>query len=383
MRRDPPGIPGLPRFVTRLPAAIAAVGVALLLLEGLVRLLGLQGDAFYRPDRKTGWVHREGVRGSYVSPQARAPVVINAHGLMGPEFGGAFKPAGRRRLLLLGDSFTESMQVPWPDSWANHVREALGPDWEVLNAGVAGYGTDNALLYFDSRGRMFAPDAVLLMIFTGNDISDNDHALSLRIGGVEPKPWFDIEGDSLVIRNYPLPAPPTGPRPAIKRFLSENSRLYLLIRTRKNQLAGARRQVKAAADGVPLPWHVYRTEVTPEWERAWAVTEKLLAELALRCDAAGAPLSVVSLPTGWRVEPDQRARVEARYPALRDTTAWDLDFPDRRLSAILERLHVPYLSLTDTLVAARSSGDSPLFEDHLTKAGHAVAGAAVAEFLRR
>jgi len=370
------------RLVPRLFVAAAALLFTIFLLEVFVRITGLQGDAFYRPDRYAGWVHRLGIHGRYVSPRARAPVVINRLGLMGPETT-LEKPPGVRRLLLLGDSFTESMQVPWTDSWANRLRDALGPGWEVLNAGVAGYGTDNALLWFDRYGRTFLPDVVLLMVFTGNDVSDNDRSLSLRIGGVEPKPFFEIEGDSIRLVNYPLPPEPTGPVPSFKRFLSEHSRLYLFVRTRRNQIAGLRRQTDATEDRVPLAWHVYARETTPEWDHAWTLTDRLIRRLDGACRDAGAPLRVASLPTGWRVEPEQRREVEERYAALRDTTAWDLDLPDRRLGAIAATLGVPFLSLTDTLLATRAAAPAPLYGDHLTKAGHDVVGAALAAFLNR
>jgi hypothetical protein len=44
------------------------------------------------------------------------------------------------RILLMGDSFTEGVGVPWADTFAGRLQAALGPQGiEVLNAGVGSY----------------------------------------------------------------------------------------------------------------------------------------------------------------------------------------------------------------------------------------------------
>ena len=45
----------------------------------------------------------------------------------------------RRRVLLLGDSFTEGLGVTWEESFAGRLARAAGGDLEILNAGVIGY----------------------------------------------------------------------------------------------------------------------------------------------------------------------------------------------------------------------------------------------------
>ncbi len=224
---------------------------------------------------------------------------------------------------------------------------------------------------------------MLLLFFTGNDVSDNDHALSRKIGGVEPKPYYEIEADSLRIRDFPLPPSPSGPRPAFKRFLSEHSRLYLLIRTRKNQLTGRGRTEGAAPEGVPLAWEVYHREQTSDWDRAWRVTEALLTELGGKCARDGARFLVAGLPTGWRVEPEQRNELLEEYPTLGDETIWDMDVPDHKLGTILEKEDLPYISLTGTLLAARNRAGVALYSDHLSSAGHEIVGTEIARFLFR
>jgi len=53
----------------------------------------------------------------------------------------AISPVGDRpRILLIGDSFTEGVGVPWEETFAGRLQAALKPKGvEVLNAGVASY----------------------------------------------------------------------------------------------------------------------------------------------------------------------------------------------------------------------------------------------------
>jgi hypothetical protein len=281
------------------------------------------------------------------------------------------------------------MQVPYEMSWAHRLEEGLGPEWEVLNAGVAGYGTDNELLYLRERGLALNPDLVLLLFFTGNDVSDNDHDMSLRIGGVEAKPYFFLDEGRLYPENFPLPIAPGGFSAAMKNILRDHSRLYLLIRTRKNLLETLARQRKAGgndagspAGNVPLAWHVYRNGSDPEWERAWQITSALLLEIRRTLDEHRVRFLMASLPTGWRIEPSQRDDLTLRHPSMADASEWDFDLPDRRLSAIADSAGIPSVSLTGPLLAARRTEDRPLYGDHLSVEGHRLVAGELVTFVR-
>ena len=72
--------------------------------------------------------------------------------------GGAIGPkkADTRRVLAVGDSFTLGLQVRDDETFSALLSEALGPTIEVLNAGVPGYGTEQAA----EMMRRLAPEAV-------------------------------------------------------------------------------------------------------------------------------------------------------------------------------------------------------------------------------
>lgn len=80
----------------------------------------------------------------------------------------AARPApGTLRVAAFGDSFTHGSEVPNGFTWTD-VLDAADPRLEVLNFGVPGYGTDQALLRFRRRAAGFAPHVALLGVMSDN-----------------------------------------------------------------------------------------------------------------------------------------------------------------------------------------------------------------------
>jgi lysophospholipase L1-like esterase len=120
-----------------------------------------------------------------------APVRINEHGLRGAALP-TVKPAGERRVLVLGDSYTSAVQLPEDVIFTTLLERRLqaaappGLRYRVVNAGFQGAGTAQELLYYLHRGRALAPDVVVLQI-AYNDVDDNvEHGgFHLREGRLE------------------------------------------------------------------------------------------------------------------------------------------------------------------------------------------------------
>jgi hypothetical protein len=88
------------------------------------------------------------------------------------------KRADRRRVLFLGDSYTEgsgsSPSCNYPEVAAEKLSERIGAPVEAMNAGVGGYGpvdARNLLEHLVAEGYGF--DAVVYSLFLENDFTDN------------------------------------------------------------------------------------------------------------------------------------------------------------------------------------------------------------------
>lgn len=186
----------------------AAVGAALLPLLLAIRRslfpIYIEGPGHqatgqrFLYDRSLGWRNIP----NWKSKTFGQPLTINSKGLRDREYPYE-KPAGTRRILVLGDSYTWGYGVSDRDLYTEVLERDLnqgGLGWEVLNAGVSGWGTDQEYLYFRDEGLKYSADVVVLMFFF-NDLSE---AITSRMYGTA-KPLF-LNTD-LELSNVPVPPP--------------------------------------------------------------------------------------------------------------------------------------------------------------------------------
>ncbi len=121
--------------------------------DKLRELLDSQGDSLVRLDPEIGWVYGPGHRGDLYSS--------NSQGLRGRREYAPRPPPGVLRLAAFGDSFVHANEVADADAWSARL-ESLDPRLEVLNFGVGGFGTDQALLLARRRLPDFDPQVVVL-----------------------------------------------------------------------------------------------------------------------------------------------------------------------------------------------------------------------------
>ena len=114
-----------------------------------------------RFDAELGWSNIE----SYASPDGS--VTVDSIGARGPREYPPAPAAGTLRVLCFGDSFTWCDVVSDDDAWPRRV-EGLLEHTEVINFGVSGYGTDQALLRFRREGRGLGARVVLIGIMLDN-----------------------------------------------------------------------------------------------------------------------------------------------------------------------------------------------------------------------
>ncbi len=119
---------------------------------------------------------------------SRFTIHINDFGLRSQSL-----PAGlrnRRRLLILGDSFTFAKETRTEKMFTQRLQELLDEvvpgGVEVVNAGVPAYGTAQQLLFMRELNEEYQlnPEMYVLVFFT-NDILDN---LCLSYGNLIPQP---------------------------------------------------------------------------------------------------------------------------------------------------------------------------------------------------
>lgn len=367
--------------------AVFGVALACAALEIGVRAFHLVPTRFWKPDPLLGTVLIPDLDGWWTQEDHEfvTHARVNSDGRRDIERP-LTRVAGKERILLLGDSFVEALQVPLEATLARRLEADLGSErYEVFSMGVSGYGTPSQLLYYRERGRALAADLVLLAFYPGNDVLNN----SPELESVLP-PQYDADG---ALRRV------GGGRgeDAAKTRRPPRSQAYVFVRklllTKQPTLSAwlvrlglmrpaALRSVQREA-GIPLDFWVYAADPPPLWQRAWEITERNLGELRNAVEEDGSRFAVLIVTARDQVYPEGWAKIVAANPAM-EKVGWDLLAPERRLLAWCARESVPCLQLSGTFADHRDEELLHFTHDgHWTAAGHALAARATTEFLHR
>jgi hypothetical protein len=103
--------------------------------------------------------------------------------------------------LAAGDSFAFGDEVADDETWPAELERISGR--RVLNAGVYGYGLDQAVLRAERMLAIFKPERLILSVITG----DIDRCQNSFLFG-RWKPYFDVVDDELTLFNTPVPTVP-------------------------------------------------------------------------------------------------------------------------------------------------------------------------------
>jgi hypothetical protein len=255
---------------------------------------------------------------------------------------------------------------------------------DVINAGVAAYGTGQELLLFEHEAHRYQPDLVVLLFYVGNDVKNNSYMLELPGGKRELalKPYFDLDRDG-ELRLLPGP-PPTQPNPLIGGLRGCCWAYNMLEGNLFSKLGPAFRREDIEAIGGARNWfrEVYDTDPDGNWRRAWQITDALVGRLRDRSHERGAPFALVGVPD-WRAL-DREVWRAAIAENRRLASGASPEAPNDRLGEIAARLGTPYVDLLPRFRQATAEGGGPYYlagDGHWNAAGHAAAARAIADMV--
>jgi len=321
-------------------------------------------------------------------------------------------------VAALGDSFTDAMTLPVEEAWPARLEARLGAP--VQNYGTAGFGPQQEERVLQDLALAHRPRVAVVAFFAGNDIFN-----------AETFDDFD---------RAPGSARPRPPGWRIKDTVARFDELYLvsLVRAAGEALHDRRRRADAASvDGpslgeptdppapagavaafdrgmftVPVAGRALRVALMPPYlntlrfsaaelraRRGWTLTRRSLEHMQQLCRGSGAELVVMFVPFKSQVylpllrrsfSRDELHRALAFCfrgmgpPVDPDTLAAHRLAQNELMSALCAERGIALLDLTPILEAEVDSGRNVYFPDdsHWNAAGHDVAAAALAVFLR-
>lgn len=254
------------------------------------------------------------------------------------------KPANVYRIVVLGDSFSEAVQVEQSETFWSVLEANLNADKvlpgktvEVINFGVSGYGTVQEWQMLKHYAGQFQPDLVLLAFFPGNDVRNNSWKLETQVG----TPFARVEGDELKFDPIANPIPP-GSWLWFKDACIKSSRLLRLAYRLKAGLQSRRQSGTALWSEPGLDCEAFAPPQDPAWTEAWEITRLALRETQQEANRLGAKfvVAVVTNPIEVSVNTDKEVAVTQHLNVPR------LDYADRRLDEFAREFDFPIVHLT-------------------------------------
>jgi hypothetical protein len=304
-------------------AFVVAVCVAcVFLLEGGVSLALFARDyatvgasrAIERPytthDTLLGWVNRPNFEAAKEFGDGTG-LTTNAQGFRGTHALAPQAVSGVTRIACSGDALTLGVGVDDAHAWCALLEREL-TNVETMNMGQAGYGVDQAALWYARDGIALAP-RVHLIALTENQF---ERSLGTSFGG-RVKPAFALSGSRLVTQGVPVPM-------QTDEALRDAARSRLFDGLRVVQWA--RRYPRFN------PTYKAATNVLDQW----SLFDAILREAAASDRARGIVPVVVYLPTRRDLRPgrldERRARI-AETARTNDMALIDLTAPLRTMRA--------------------------------------------------
>jgi lysophospholipase L1-like esterase len=418
------------RLLTQIAAraALVAFGISLALVtaEICLRLLGLSYPTmttFLSQDYHTGWAHKPGI--SFPNPLEgrRTRIIFNSFGMRDDREYQIKKSPGVFRIAVLGDSFTEALQVAQKDDFVSIAELELssckalqGRKPQLLNFGVFGYGTAQELIQLRQRVVQWSPDLVVLQFYT-NDLADNNPATARGSQSHSwawgPRPYSLLRNGVLVEDDAFRTSGMVKDNIALQDW--NHTRFHwlyaLIINSRVRQLLHYLRRnavirpffhielwiekevfsvpqvplpPKLSLDRGPMLEAAFRREAPllrePQeevWTRSWRLTEALLTETARESAAHGARFLLLVATDPLQVYPDKD---------LRQKFLPDPFYLNRRLETLAEKKGFDILNLAEPLQAYVDQRHAYLhgFDDltgwgHYNETGHRLVGHLLAQ----
>ncbi len=364
--------------------------ISLLLGEWALRTFYPTRSPLYEFDERMLYRLTPGTRKLFIhhplNGGARVWVRINSEGFRGDELR---KDASAVRIAVYGDSFIMGEFSRLPDTFAKQLEQELfsrsGRSVEVINAGVVGYGPDQAYLRMKDELPSLKPRLIVLALFADNDLGDLLRNKRFRLtpeGALMTNPF--VLADTLLteFRRARWPLLVKMVLRQLRRFRPEEQahtpEAYRLLREREyNELVVDGDNIVRSLQEDTYDADVALDPNGPSATYKVRLLQALLAQVGATAREAGVPVVVLVIPSpidvcdGYSIQVDPE-----RHPVYRRDTLTTL------MTQAARDAGLPHLNLYETFRA--NSPDDLYFrhgDDHWNTLGQHLAARTMAEFI--
>lgn len=277
----------------------------------------------------------------------------NSHGYYDHDYS-LSRPEGVRRIVIIGDSYVEAVQVPLARSFHKLAEKALntgssfvGPQRiQVIALGNSGTGQVEHFKVLKKQAVRYNPDAVVVGL-SRNDFCDDDPDLKRE----------------LVLASGSI-------TPLIRRLAAHGYYALAFAVRRMDDLQRNRIGISPEL----LQWS---GDDMPRVESAWDRTLDMILQSRNFCRSRGISFLLVylgsDLEVKYAVDPQGTISKLESMGGPHATIRWDLTRSMRRVQSFCREHSIPMVSLLEPLVTAQRETGHHVFGDHYTMFGHQVA----------
>ncbi len=269
------------------------------------------------------------------------------------------KPPAVHRVVLVGDSYVEAVQVPlsrtfhklWEAALNNPSHSGPRPSFQVIALGNSGTGQVENFEVLRNKAVRYDPDTVVVTLCS-NDFCDDDPALKaeliLTAGGITPS-----------FRHL-----------ATHGYFALAFALRRLDDLRRNRIAISPELLQWAAEDIP------------RIETAWSRTLERIKASRDFCQARGITFLLVylgaDLEVKYALDPVGTISQLKAMGGPHQAITWDMSKSLKRVTRYCDENDILLISLLEPLIGAQKDTGRHVFGDHYTMFGHDVAAQVLA-----
>jgi len=190
-----------------------------------------------------------------------------------------------RPVLFFGNSFVEGYKNE-DDYKIPQLLDKISNKFKVVNLGVGGYGLDQTFLKFKETIQLINASHVLIGIFYENV----DRCVYELMAS--PKPYFEVTGDSLVLKGIPIPA---NYGEWLKRY-PITIKSYVIA-----GLKGLLRRARSSQWGVRFFFRFHPSETANNRSQKKTIAKYIIKSIAEECKRKEIPLTFVLFPIRYHL----------------------------------------------------------------------------------
>ena len=270
------------------------------------------------------------------------------------------KPPRTKRIVVIGDSYVESVQVPLAKTFhkrmetllnGQHSLTSADTTFQVIALGNSGTGQSTNLATLRREGLAYQPDLVIFTLCS-NDICDDDPYLKSRLilysGEFEP----------------------------LTRSLVRHGLMAAAFVVQRVQ---AVRRSRVAVSPELLQWC---DKDLPEVEKAWKRTLGYVHQAKIMCDSSNVAFLLVYLGSeievNYALEPAKTLGTLRGMGSVHAAISWDMTRSVKRIQNYCSEHNINFISLLRPLTQAQSQTNKLVFGDHYTAFGHEIVAGVLA-----